>query len=204
MAFLEPMVCVPDSKFSHLLSVSVGAGKTTTLSMLTRHIIPTSGNAFIVNHSILNDFKLGSTHLGVVTQNNSLWDLLSVQDHLKLFARLRGVPEDIVYKVVESTIDQLELRPHRHKLAGRLSGGMKRKVMMSSLTIFAYSSQLCVAIALIGDPEVVLLDEPSAGLGIFSLSPSPPLIISRSCESKKSLECNSSNDESSSCCFNNS
>lgn len=127
-----------------------GAGKTTTLSMLTRHAIPTSGNAFIANHSILNDFKMGSTHLGVVTQNNSLWDLLSVQDHLKLFARLRGVPEDIVYRVVESTIDQLELRPHRHKLAGRLSGGMKRK--------------LCVAIALIGDPEVVLLDEPSAGL----------------------------------------
>lgn len=118
--------------------------------MLTRHIVPTAGNAYIANHSILDDFKLGSTHLGVVTQNNSLWDLLSVQDHLKLFARLRGVPEDLVYKVVESTIDQLELRPHRFKLAGRLSGGMKRK--------------LCVAIALIGDPEVVLLDEPSAGL----------------------------------------
>jgi ABC-type multidrug transport system ATPase subunit len=98
--------------------------------MLTRHIVPTSGNAFIANHSILNDFKLGSTHLGVVTQNNSLWELLSVQDHLKLFARLRGVPEDIVHRVVESTIDQLELRPHRHKLAGRLSGGMKRKVTL--------------------------------------------------------------------------
>lgn len=98
--------------------------------MLTRHIVPTAGNAHIVNHSILNDFKLGSTHLGVVTQNNSLWDLLSVQDHLKLFARLRGVPEDLVYKVVESTIDQLELTPHRYKLAGRLSGGMKRKVQL--------------------------------------------------------------------------
>jgi ABC-type multidrug transport system ATPase subunit len=98
--------------------------------MLTRHIIPTSGDAFIANHSILDDFKLGSTHLGVVTQNNSLWDLLSVQDHLKLFARLRGVPEDLVYRVVESTIDQLELTPHRYKLAGRLSGGMKRKVSL--------------------------------------------------------------------------
>lgn len=53
-------------------------------------------------------------------------------------------------QVVDSTIDQLELTPHRKKLSMRLSGGMKRK--------------LCVAIALIGDPEVVLLDEPSAGL----------------------------------------
>lgn len=52
--------------------------------------------------------------------------------------------------MVDSTIDQLELTPHRAKLAMRLSGGMKRK--------------LCVAIALIGDPDVVLLDEPSAGL----------------------------------------
>jgi energy-coupling factor transporter ATP-binding protein EcfA2 len=56
----------------------------------------------------------------------------------------------MVYTVVDRTLDQLELTPHKHKLAGRLSGGMKRK--------------LCVAIALIGDPSVVLLDEPSAGL----------------------------------------
>ena len=118
--------------------------------MLTRHLIPTSGNAKITQHSILTEFSKGATHLGVVTQNNSLWDKLSVEAHLKLFARLRGVPEDLVKKVVDGTIDQLELTPHRHKLAMRLSGGMKRK--------------LCVAIALIGDPEVVLLDEPSAGL----------------------------------------
>jgi len=127
-----------------------GAGKTTTLSMLTRHLVPTSGDAFITKHSILSEFSKGATHLGVVTQNNSLWDRLSVEAHLQLFARLRGVPEDMVYQVVDGTIDQLELTPHRKKLSMRLSGGMKRK--------------LCVAIALIGDPEVVLLDEPSAGL----------------------------------------
>merc|ERR1711998_806066 len=87
---------------------------------------------------------------GVVTQTNSLWDKLSVEDHLYLFARIRGVDEQHVKALVDATIDQLELSPHRHKLSMRLSGGMKRK--------------LCVAIALIGDPEVVLLDEPSAGL----------------------------------------
>ena len=118
--------------------------------MLTRHYIPSAGDGFISNHSILSNFQEGSTNLGVVTQNNSLWELLSVRDHLKLFARLRGVPEEMVYTVVDRTLDQLELTPHRFKLAGRLSGGMKRK--------------LCVAIALIGDPSVVLLDEPSAGL----------------------------------------
>jgi ABC-type multidrug transport system ATPase subunit len=100
--------------------------------------------------SILENFSDASVHLGVVTQDNSLWDLLSVDGHLKLFARLRGVPEDQLMEIVEGVVDQLELTPHRYKLAGRLSGGMKRK--------------LCVAIALIGDPEVCLLDEPSAGL----------------------------------------
>eukprot|EP01034_Spumella_vulgaris_P000110 gene110-155_t len=124
-----------------------GAGKTTTLSMLTRHLVPTSGDAYVNGHSILSEFSKGATHMGVVTQNNSLWDRLSVEAHLKLFARLRGVPEDLVKRVVDGTIDQLELTPHRHKLSMRLSGGMKRK--------------LCVAIALIGDPKVVLLDEPS-------------------------------------------
>jgi ABC-type multidrug transport system ATPase subunit len=91
--------------------------------MLTRHLVPTAGNAYVAKKSILNQFPEASTHLGVVTQNNSLWDLLSVEDHLYLFARLRGVPEDLVTSTVDNTIDQLELTPHRKKLAERLSGG---------------------------------------------------------------------------------
>jgi ABC-type multidrug transport system ATPase subunit len=139
------------SAASRLFSlVRVGAGKTTTLSMLTRLLIPTSGDGLVAGHSVLADFAKGARGLGIVTQNNALWDKLSVEDHLYLFARLRGVPEDLVTRVVNGVIDQLELTPHRGKLAMKLSGGMKRK--------------LCVAIALIGDPEVVLLDEPSAGL----------------------------------------
>lgn len=152
----KPVVATEDVAFSvqngeifGLLGAN-GAGKSTTLSMLTRHLIPTSGNAFIGGYSVLTDFPKASKNLGVVTQNNSLWDLLTVEDHLFLFARLRGVPENVVGSIVSVTIDQLELTPHRKKLAAKLSGGMKRK--------------LCVAIALIGDPGVVLLDEPSAGL----------------------------------------
>ena len=127
-----------------------GAGKSTTISMCTRHLIPTAGCAYIRGVSVLERFPRAAQHLGLVTQFNALWDLLTVEDHLYLFCRLRGVPEDIVVATVDATIDQLELRPHRYKLARVLSGGMKRK--------------LCVAAALIGDPQVVLLDEPSAGL----------------------------------------
>ena len=64
-----------------------GAGKTTTLSMLTRHLVPTSGDAFIAGNSILSQFSKGAKRMGVVTQNNSIWELLSVEDHLYLFAR---------------------------------------------------------------------------------------------------------------------
>ena len=127
-----------------------GAGKSTTIAMCTRHLIPTAGDAFVKGSSVLGNFTKAAQNLGVVTQENALWDLLSVEAHLTLFAMLRGVPTDVVDSLVNTTIDQMELTPHRHKLSMRLIGGMKRK--------------LCVAISLIGDPAVVLLDEPSAGL----------------------------------------
>lgn len=149
VAVEDVMFSVQKGEIFGLLGAN-GAGKTTTLSMLTRHLLPTAGDAFIAGHSILTDFTRGAGHMGVVTQSNSLWDRLSVQDHLYLFARLRGVPAQLLDDTVSSTLQNLELWSHRDKLAMSLSGGMKRK--------------LCVAIALIGDPEVVLLDEPSAGL----------------------------------------
>jgi ATP-binding cassette subfamily A (ABC1) protein 3 len=149
VACAGPSFTVDKGEIFGLLGAN-GAGKTTCLSMLTRHIAPTSGEAHVAGTSLLQGFSTAAKHLGIVTQSNSLWDKLSVRDHLKLFARLRGVPTEKVKIVVEATIDQLELRPHATKLAQNLSGGMKRK--------------LCVAIALIGDPDVCLLDEPSAGL----------------------------------------
>jgi uncharacterized membrane protein len=65
---------------------------------------------------------------------------LSVEDHLTLFAHIRGIHHIDVQRTVDDLIEQLELQPHRKKLSMRLSGGMKRK--------------LCVAIALVGDPKV--------------------------------------------------
>jgi len=127
-----------------------GAGKSSVLNCIIRASAPTTGDILVNSHSVLDDFENAAKSLGVVTQGNSLWDLLSCFDHLKLFAQLRGVPGPEAARLVEAALDQLELRPHKTKLAHRLSGGMKRK--------------LCVAIAVVGDPALVLLDEPSAGL----------------------------------------
>ena len=127
-----------------------GAGKSSVINCVIRASAPTTGDILVDGHSVLDDFEAAAKSLGVVTQGNSLWDLLSCYDHLKLFAQLRGVPGPEAAQLVEAALDQLELRPHKDKLAFRLSGGMKRK--------------LCVAIAVVGDPALVLLDEPSAGL----------------------------------------
>jgi ABC-type multidrug transport system ATPase subunit len=112
---------------------------------------PTSGDAKIAGKSVLCDFGEASAHLGVVNQHNSLWPSLSCYDHCALFARLRRVGSEIAVRaLVTDTLRRVELLGHAHKMAGRLSGGMKRK--------------LCCAAALVGDPRIVLLDEPSAGL----------------------------------------
>jgi len=142
-------LAVPRGECFGLLGAN-GAGKTTAISMVMRSLYPNAGSIEIEGKSVLTDFKHASKHLGVVTQHNTLWDKLTCRDHLRLFARLRGVPAAQVSALVSKTVKELELGPYAHRLAGTLSGGMKRK--------------LCVAIAIVGDPDLVLLDEPSAGL----------------------------------------
>ena len=127
-----------------------GAGKSTTLNMLLRSCNPTCGDAFILGHSVLNDFEAGAISLGVVPQDNNLWPLLSCEQHLQLFAELRGVPHEKVQGVLDSALKHMELTGKAATLSSHLSGGMQRR--------------LCTAIALIGEPDVILLDEPSAGL----------------------------------------
>lgn len=96
--------------------------------MILRETAPTTGDVLVDNHSVLDDFEEASKVLGVVSQENTLWDYLTCADHLKLFAQLRGVPSKYAKRLVEAALDQLELRPHANKLASRLSGGMKRKL----------------------------------------------------------------------------
>jgi ATP-binding cassette subfamily A (ABC1) protein 3 len=74
-------------------------------------------------------------------------DLLTVREHLELFARIKGAPPQLLDEVVADKIKQMDLTDFENKLAGKLSGGNKRK--------------FSVAIALIGSPEIIFLDEPS-------------------------------------------
>ena len=75
---------------------------------------------------------------------------MTVEETIKFYALVKGISTQNIFEVVEKAIVDLNLKQHRHKLAGTLSGGNKRK--------------LSVAMALIGNPPIVLLDEPSAGM----------------------------------------
>ena len=133
-----------------------GAGKTSAINVVMRAAFPTAGDALVRGYSVLDDFKWASTHLGVVTQTDTLYDALSCAEHLDLFLDLRLANSSTTVSstqralVVARMLEDVELGDAPDRLAARLSGGMKRK--------------LCVACALVGEPSVVLLDEPSAGL----------------------------------------
>jgi ATP-binding cassette subfamily A (ABC1) protein 1 len=144
---------IPQGECFGFLGVN-GAGKTTTLKMLTGDVIPTSGTASLAGHDILKEQLQVRRVIGYCPQFDALLENLTVKEHLELFAKIKGIPENLVGFTVREKMDQLNLNAFENKLAGKLSGGNKRK--------------LSVAIAMIGSPPVVFLDEPSTGMDPLS------------------------------------
>ncbi|XP_064626259.1 phospholipid-transporting ATPase ABCA1-like isoform X3 [Lineus longissimus] len=140
---------VPKGQCFGLLGVN-GAGKTTTFKMLTGDVPVTEGSASVAGYSILQDLTAVHKNLGYCPQFDALDNLLTGREHLQFYARLRGVPEDEIEKVTEWGIKKLGLVPYADKVAGDYSGGNKRK--------------LSTAIALIGNPPIIFLDEPTTGM----------------------------------------
>uniref|UniRef100_M3XGV9 ATP binding cassette subfamily A member 4 n=1 Tax=Latimeria chalumnae TaxID=7897 RepID=M3XGV9_LATCH len=132
-----------------LLGVN-GAGKTTTFKMLTGDTDVTSGDAVVAGYSILTHIHDVHQNMGYCPQFDAVDEVLTGREHLQLYARLRGVPGEEVDRVAEWGIQTLGLSEYADQTAGTYSGGNKRK--------------LSTAIALIGCPPVVLLDEPTTGM----------------------------------------
>ncbi|XP_052449005.1 ATP-binding cassette sub-family A member 2 isoform X4 [Carassius gibelio] len=132
-----------------LLGVN-GAGKTTTFKMLTGDESTTGGEAFIQEHSILREVLHVQQSIGYCPQFDALFDDLTAREHLELYTRLRGIPWKDEERVVQWALEKLELSKYADKPAGTYSGGNKRK--------------LSTAIALIGYPSLIFLDEPTTGM----------------------------------------
>jgi len=127
-----------------------GAGKTTTLSILSGEFPPTSGEAFIDGFSIRDDQTNIRRRIGYCPQFDALLELLTVREHLELYGRIKGFRGAGLEAIVRGKLVQLDLKDFEHKTAGSLSGGNKRK--------------LSVAVATVGEPSIVFLDEPSTGM----------------------------------------
>ncbi|KAK4842799.1 hypothetical protein QYF36_000224 [Acer negundo] len=133
-----------------------GAGKTTAISCLTGITPVTAGDAFVYGDSIRSSTGLSNIRrtIGVCPQFDILWDELSGQEHLHLFASIKGLPPASIKSVAENSLAEVKLTEAAKVRAGSYSGGMKRR--------------LSVAIALIGDPKLIILDEPTTGMDPIS------------------------------------
>ena len=152
----EPKVAVRSLTFGSvrgevfgLLGVN-GAGKTTTLSMLTGDLTPSRGQAVLHGHNVATERDEVYKILGYCPQFDALFDLLTGEETLLFYGRIRGIPEPQLQALVNMAIRKMTLEPYRKALVHTYSGGNKRKLSM--------------AVAFMGAPRCVFLDEPSTGM----------------------------------------
>ncbi|KAJ3095887.1 hypothetical protein HDU97_006435 [Phlyctochytrium planicorne] len=127
-----------------------GAGKTTTLKMACGQELPTSGDIIVKNESLVSNVQKVQKNIGVCPQFDSLWPSLTVVEHMELFCAFRGVPARAQKEVIRYLLRSLDLERFSNQVSQALSGGNRRK--------------LALAIALIGAPDLLILDECSTGM----------------------------------------
>ena len=127
-----------------------GAGKTTTLKMLTDMIFPTQGECFINGISVQQDRKRALAEAGVLIESPEIYPSLTPNQALEMVADLRGVPMAERHDRIRSALEEVKMADWADKRVGRFSKGMKQRIN--------------IAAALVHDPSVVILDEPSTGL----------------------------------------
>ena len=127
-----------------------GAGKTTLVRQITTELLPTSGEIRVFGVDAVAD-PIGVKNLmGIVPQEAQLFDMLTVRETLRIFGKLRGLSGRDVKRRVDEIISELRLDAHRNVVNVKLSGGLKRRVM--------------VGMAALADPGLIVLDEPTTGL----------------------------------------
>lgn len=125
-----------------------GAGKTTLIRILTTLLLPDSGSAKVMNLDVVKEFRHLRRIFGYMPGRFSLYEDLTVEENLELFASIFGTTIEENYYLIEDIYKQIE--PFKNRRAGKLSGGMKQKLALSC--------------AMIHKPEVIFLDEPTTGV----------------------------------------
>uniref|UniRef100_A0A674F757 Cholesterol transporter ABCA5 n=1 Tax=Salmo trutta TaxID=8032 RepID=A0A674F757_SALTR len=142
--------CVRKGEVLGLLGPN-GAGKSTIMHMLSGDTVPTAGQVLMGDYS--TEFRPVDNpleHIGYCPQVSPLWPRITLEEHLEIYAAIKGLRGQDVPGIITRVVNALELKGHLHKQAKNLSAGIKRK--------------LCFALSMLGNPQIVLLDEPSTGM----------------------------------------
>ena len=131
-----------------------GAGKTTALRMLAGLMQPSGGSATVCGHDVVSQSDRAKAHLGFLTGSTGLYSRLTVTELLTYFGKLCGYPGHRLPGRIQQLLDDLHVSHLAGRLCGKLSTGEKQRVSLARATIH--------------DPEVLILDEPTAGLDVLA------------------------------------
>ena len=140
---------IPEGEVFGLLGPN-GSGKTTTINCLTGLLKPTAGRVAVEGYDVQSRGREAREVMGVSPQETAVYPYLTGRENVELFGQLYAVPKDKLRGRVDYAIEKVGLMDDAGRRVGRYSGGMKRRVS--------------IAMALVTDPKVVLLDEPTVGM----------------------------------------
>jgi ABC-2 type transport system ATP-binding protein len=127
-----------------------GAGKSTTMRILTGYLPATSGSVRICGHAVASEPEATKRHVGYMPENNPLPEDMRVSEYLWFRGRLKEMPRDRLRARIDEVLELCDLKRNRHRIMGRLSKGNKQRVG--------------IAEAILSEPAVIIMDEPTIGL----------------------------------------
>src|SRR6476659_1279119 len=127
-----------------------GAGKTTTMRVLTTFLPATSGVATVCGHDVMNDSMKVRENIGYLPESVPLYPEMRVEEYLTYRAKLKNVDRSVRRSLVEKCLEKCRVKEVRRRLLGTLSKGYRQRVGLAD--------------TLLGDPQVLILDEPLSGL----------------------------------------
>jgi len=132
-----------------------GAGKTTTFRMIYGVLRPTEGKVWVYGHDVSKDAVNAKKMMGVLPEDTGIYPRLTAEENLIYFGKLHGMPEEELRRKIDEYLSMLELEEKRDFIAEKLSKGQRKK--------------LAFIRAILHDPPILLLDEPTSGVDVISV-----------------------------------